>query len=106
MRAQTHFVRQPPHPHRFVVSGLSQGLGHIPVPSGDPRAFPLIFEKFKAANDTTNFQGIVDSMQALVKIADPRGQQAFDMLKTKFKDNPGFLQFITSQEALFKAAIK
>ena len=72
---------------------------------GDPRAFPLIFEKFKAASDATNFQGIVDSMQALVKIADPRGQQAFDILKTKFKDNPGFLQFITSQEALFKAAI-
>lgn len=73
---------------------------------GDPRAYPLIFEKFKAAFDRTNIQGIINGMQAFIAIADPRGQEAFDMLKVKFKDQPGALQAITQHEALFKAALK
>jgi len=72
---------------------------------GDPRAYPLIFEQFKKAADTTNFQGIVNGLNAIVKIADPRGQEVFDMLKTKFKDQPGALNFVSSFEARFKAAI-
>ena len=73
---------------------------------GDPRAYPLIFEQFKTAYDANNIQGIINGIQAIVKLADPRGQEAFDMLKTKFKDNPGAMQFVAAQEALFKAAIK
>ena len=72
---------------------------------GDPRAYPLIFEQFKKAADSTNFQGIVNGLNAIVKIADPRGQEVFDMLKTKFKDQPGALNFVSSFEARFKAAI-
>ena len=73
---------------------------------GDPRAYPLIFEKFKAAFDASDQRGIVSGVQAIVKLADPRGQQAFDMLNVKFKDNPGAMQFVKAQEVLFKAAIK
>lgn len=73
---------------------------------GDPRAYPLIFEKFKAAYDVSNIQGIVNGIQAIVKLGDPRGQEAIDMLKTKFKDNPGAMQFVAAQEAALKAAIK
>lgn len=73
---------------------------------GDPRAYPLIFEKFKAAYDVSNVQGIVSGIQAIVKLGDPRGQEAIDMLKTKFKDNPGAMQFVAAQEAALKAAIK
>jgi hypothetical protein len=40
-----------------------------------------------------------------VRIADPRGQQAFDMLKEKFKNNPGAMNFVTNLETQFKAAI-
>ena len=40
------------------------------------------------------------------EMADPRGQQAFDMLKEKFKNNPNALNFrVTALEAQFKAAI-
>lgn len=73
---------------------------------GDPRAFPLIFEKFKASFDSSNIQGMVSGLLAIVKIADPRGQEAFDMMKTKFKDNPGAMQFINAQETEFKTALK
>ncbi|MFT3746102.1 MAG: M1 family aminopeptidase [Pyrinomonadaceae bacterium] len=73
---------------------------------GDARAYPLIFEKFKVAYDAGNVQGIVNGIQAIVKLADPRGQEAIDMLKVKFKDNPGAMQFVATQEAALKAAIK
>ena len=73
---------------------------------GDSRAYPLIFEKFKAAYDAGNVQGIVNGIQAIVKLADPRGQEAIDMLKVKFKDNPGAMQFVATQEAALKAAVK
>ena len=71
---------------------------------GDPRAYPLIFEQFKKAVDANNIQGIINGLQAIVKVADPRGQEAFDMLRAKFKDNPGAMQFIANQETQFKAA--
>ncbi|MBK6589418.1 MAG: M1 family metallopeptidase [Acidobacteria bacterium] len=73
---------------------------------GDARAYPLIFEKFKTAYDAGNVQGIVNGIQAIVKLADPRGREAIDMLKVKFKDNPGAMQFVAAQEAALKAAIK
>ena len=73
---------------------------------GDPRAYPLIFEKFKSSYEAGNIQGIINGVQAIIKLADPRGQEAFDMLKVKFKDSPGAMQAITGFEAQFKAAIK
>jgi HEAT repeat protein len=73
---------------------------------GDARAYPLIFEQFKKAVEATNVQGIINSMNAFIKIADPRGQEAFDILKTKFKDQPGAMQAITQFESQFKAALK
>ena len=73
---------------------------------GDPRAYPLIYEQFKKAYDGNNIQSLIASVQALITIADPRGQEAFDMLKKKFKDNPGAMQAITGFEAQFKATIK
>jgi len=70
---------------------------------GDPRAFPLIFEQFKKAFDANSVQNMTNTLEAIIKIGDPRGQQAFDMLKVKFKDNPGALQTIGIFESEFKA---
>jgi aminopeptidase N len=72
---------------------------------GDPRAFPLIFEQFKKALDANNIQGMINGINAIVRVADPRGQQAFDLLKVRFKDNAGALNFVNALEAQFKAAI-
>jgi aminopeptidase N len=72
---------------------------------GDPRAYPLIFEKFKTAFDSGNIPALNNTIRAIVRIADPRGQEAFDMLKMKYKDSPGGMQQITFYETQFKAAI-
>ena len=44
-------------------------------------------------------------MQAIIKLADPRGQEAFDMLKEKFKDQANILGFASFLESQFKAAV-
>jgi aminopeptidase N len=72
---------------------------------GDPRAYPLVFEQFKRAFDAGREQALIHSIDAFIRIADPRGQEAFDMLKKKYKDSAGAMQYITSHEAMFKAAV-
>jgi aminopeptidase N len=73
---------------------------------GDPRAFDLIYVEFKKAFDSSNTGNLIATIQAFIKIADPRAQAAFDMLKVKFKDNPGAMQAIAQYEAQFKAGLK
>ncbi|MET0752804.1 MAG: M1 family aminopeptidase [Pyrinomonadaceae bacterium] len=73
---------------------------------GDSRAYPLIFESFKKSLAGNDFQGIFNGVQAIVKLADPRGQEAFDLLKEKFKNQANILGFVTFFEAQFKEAIK
>ncbi|MGB2753378.1 MAG: M1 family aminopeptidase [Pyrinomonadaceae bacterium] len=73
---------------------------------GDPRAYPLIFEKLKPAVASNNFQPIFNGVQAIIKLADPRGQEAFDLLKEHFKGQAGPLQTIAAWETAFKAALK
>ncbi len=73
---------------------------------GDPRAYPLLFEKFKAAYDARDERTMIRSTQAIVKIADPRAQEVFDMLKVRYKDDPDALKQVTALETQFKAAIK
>ena len=73
---------------------------------GDPRAFPLIFGQFKTAVESTNVGDIINGVEALIKIADPRGQEAFDILKLKFKGQTDALNAIEEYEKQFKAAIK
>jgi hypothetical protein len=72
---------------------------------GDPRAFPLIFEKFKYALDTENQSGMINTTRAIIQIADPRGQQIFDMLRAKYKDNRTVLEKVDLYEGQFKAAL-
>jgi HEAT repeat protein len=72
---------------------------------GDARAFPLIFEAFKTSLANNDFQALFDSVQAIVALADPRGQEAFDMMREKFKNQTNILGYVTILEAQFKAAI-
>ncbi|HEV8591524.1 MAG TPA: M1 family aminopeptidase [Pyrinomonadaceae bacterium] len=90
------------HPNvRSVALGVVGAAG-----KGDPRAYPLIFERFKKALDGNDFNDLFDAVQAIVEIADPRGQEAFDMLKAKFKNNENILAAATRFEAEFQSAIK
>jgi aminopeptidase N len=72
---------------------------------GDQRAFPLIFDQFKTALDANDFNGLFSSIQGIIKLADPRGQEAFDLLKAKYKDQANIMGYINALEAQFKASI-
>ncbi len=72
---------------------------------GDQRAFPIIFDRFKKSFAANDFNGIFSGIQAAIQLADPRGQQIFDLLKEKFGKNPQFAPTILFFETQFKAAI-
>ena len=73
---------------------------------GEPRAYPLLFAKLKASADAGDYQNALGALAWIVNIADPRGQEAFDLMKAKFKDRPNALDTIGQFESAFKAAIK
>jgi hypothetical protein len=72
---------------------------------GDPRAFPMIFEKFKKGLDKGDEGVLLVTVQAIIKLADPRGQEAFDMLRVKYKDDAALLSVISFFEKQFKESI-
>ena len=72
---------------------------------GDARIFPLLMTNFKTALENNNFQAIFGGLQSFVRLADSRGQEAFDLAKAKFKDQANFAGFITRIEAQFKDAV-
>ncbi|MBK7394471.1 MAG: HEAT repeat domain-containing protein [Chloracidobacterium sp.] len=73
---------------------------------GDPRAFDVVADRLKQASDAGNRDGVYDALYALVGIADPRGQPLFDAMKSKYKDEPNVMKWISELDADFKAAIK
>ncbi len=80
--------------------GVLAGAG-----KGDERVYPLLLENFKKALDNNDFNSIFNGFQAFIRLADPRGQEAFDLAKEKFKTNQNLLGFIGQLETQFKAAI-
>lgn len=73
---------------------------------GDHRVFPIVFDRFKHSVEQNDFGGIFSGINAFIQLADPRGQQAFDLLKEKFAKNPQIVGAASFFEAQFKAAIK
>jgi aminopeptidase N len=73
---------------------------------GDARIYPLLLESFKKSLANNEFQGIFSGFQGFIRLADPRGQEAFDLAKEKFKGQANFLGFINQLEAQFKKAIE
>lgn len=73
---------------------------------GDPRAFPLLMDAFKVALEANDFQSLATSFRNFIAVADPRGQEAFDLAKEKFKDNQGLSGFVANMEKQFKEALE
>ncbi|MBL8017187.1 MAG: hypothetical protein JNK43_07960 [Ignavibacteria bacterium] len=68
-------------------------------------AFPLIFDRFKASMNENDVQGVFNNILLLTALADPRGQEAFDMLKVAYKDDPVMLDAVIQHESSFKTVI-
>jgi aminopeptidase N len=73
---------------------------------GDARIYPLLLESFKKSLENNDFQGIFSGFQGFIRLADPRGQEAFELAKEKFKGQANFLGFIKQLEDQFKKAIE
>lgn len=72
---------------------------------GEPRAYPLILDSLKRSIATNNIQGMFNALQAVINIADPRGQEAFDIAKAKYQNSANLLPVITKFETAFKEAL-
>lgn len=72
---------------------------------GDKRVFPLLLESFKKALDASDFNGIFSGFVSFIKLGDSRGQEAFDLAKTKFKSQQNLLGFVNQLEAAFQQSL-
>ena len=69
-------------------------------------AFPLIFERCKKSMTENDINGIFSNVMLITLLADPRGQEAFDLLKAKFKDDANAMIAVNQYETQFKEVIK
>ncbi|MET0752085.1 MAG: M1 family metallopeptidase [Pyrinomonadaceae bacterium] len=70
------------------------------------KAYSLIFERFKKSMNENDFEGIFNNIALITRLADPRGRDAFEMLKAKFKDDDNAMNAINQYETQFKDLVK
>jgi aminopeptidase N len=69
-------------------------------------AYPLIFERFKKSMAENDLDGMLNNILIINTLADPRGQEAFDLLKVKYKDEINILEAVKNYETTFLGSIK
>ncbi|MFN0107890.1 MAG: M1 family aminopeptidase [Blastocatellia bacterium] len=69
-------------------------------------AYPMIFDRFRKSLVEDDLEGIFNNALLITKLADPRGQEAFDLLKAKFKDDANATQAVNEYETQLKAAAR
>lgn len=70
------------------------------------KVYPLIFERFKKSMAENDLNGMFYNLNLIVVLADIRGQEAFDLLRTKFKDDAYKLSAVNNYKTQFKKATK
>ncbi len=68
--------------------------------------YDLIKTRLTLALETNNVHDIFNNVYLIVSIADKRGQELFDKLKEKYKNDETILSAVTQYEQQFKDAIK
>jgi hypothetical protein len=69
-------------------------------------AFPLVLERFNKSLNENDLEGIFNNVILIINLADPRGSEAFKLLKTKFKDDAKIISSVNNYEEQFLEAIK
>ena len=69
-------------------------------------AYPLIFERFEKSLSEDDVNGIFSNLSLMTTLADPRGREAFEMLKAKFADDADVMRAAGQYEKQFSDAIK
>jgi aminopeptidase N len=68
--------------------------------------YPIIFERFKKSMDENDLEGIFNNVLLITILADPRGQEVFEQLKAKFKDDARMMEAVSQYETQFKDTLK
>jgi aminopeptidase N len=68
--------------------------------------FPVVYERFKKSIIENDISDIFNNVLLITTLADPRGQEVFEMLKSKFKDDANALVAVNVYETQFREAIK
>lgn len=85
---------------RIVAAETIAALG-----KGDA-AYSLIFERFKKSMDEDDLNGVFNNILLITKLADPRGQEAFELLKAKFKDDAQAMTTVSTYETQFNETLR
>lgn len=69
-------------------------------------AYPLLLGRFKKSLAENDVSGVFNNVELINKLADPRGREIFDLMKTKFKDDVNLISSVSQYEAQFREAVK
>lgn len=69
-------------------------------------AYPLIAERFRKSMAENDVNDIFSNALLMATLADPRGQEIFDLLKTRFKDDANAMTAASAFETQFNDALK
>ncbi len=86
--------------YRIVAAELLHQIGK----SAD--TYPLIISRFKKSVEEDDLGGIFNNILLINKLADERGQEAFDILKEKYKNDTLLLEATLNYETQFKSQLK
>ncbi|MBL0355905.1 MAG: hypothetical protein IPP72_03030 [Chitinophagaceae bacterium] len=68
--------------------------------------FPTVLERFKKSLQENDVNDIFNNVMLTAILADPRGQEVFDVVKIKFKDDTNAMTAVNQYEEQFREAIK
>lgn len=86
--------------HRLAAGETLVALGK------GSKGYPIILAQFKKAMEENDINDIFYNTQQVTTLADPRGKEVFEMLKTRFKDDQNAMGAISQFENQFNDAIK
>jgi aminopeptidase N len=70
------------------------------------KGYPIILERFKKAVEDNDDNDIFSNTLLIALLGDPRGQEVFDILKVKYKDDANAMIAVNQYETQFKEALK
>jgi len=69
------------------------------------KGYPIVLERFKKSMAENDYSDIFHNVVLIVTLADPRGQEVFDLSKVKFKDDVNAMIAVDQYEKQFKDVI-
>lgn len=86
--------------YRIFAAQLINSIGKA------SETYPLISDRVKKSMDENDLEGILNNLLIINELADSRGQEVYDLLKIKYKDDETMTNALTQYEVQFKEVVK